>query len=49
MSAGEKPAIRQGMDQMTKRLVEGGMPSDKARKVAQDAAVRADRKERDKR
>ena len=47
--SGEKPAIRQGMDQMTKRLVESGMPSDKARKVAQDAAQRADRRERDKR
>lgn len=47
--SGEKPAIRQGMERMTERLVNGGMPSDKARKIAQDAAVRADRKERDKR
>jgi division protein CdvB (Snf7/Vps24/ESCRT-III family) len=47
--SGEKPAIRHGMDQMTKRLVEPGMASEKARKVAQDAAQRADRRERDKR
>ena len=47
--SGEKPAIRQGMERMTERLVNSGVPADKARKVAQDAAQRADRRERDKR
>jgi len=47
--SGEIPKVRQAMERMTERLVNGGMPADKARKTAQDAAVRADRKERDKR
>lgn len=46
---GEKPAYRQAMDRLTERLVNSGVPADKARKTAQDAAQRADRKERDKR
>ena len=47
--SGEKPAFRQAMERMTERLVNSGVPADKARKEAQDAAQRADRKERDKR
>lgn len=47
--SGELPKVRQAMERMTERLVNSGVPSDKARKTAQDAAVRADRKERDKR
>ncbi len=47
--SGEKPAFRQAMERMTERLVNSGVPADKARKTAQDAAQRADRKERDKR
>lgn len=46
---GEKPGYRQAMERLTERLVNSGVPADKARKEAQDAAVRADRKERDKR
>jgi pyrroline-5-carboxylate reductase len=47
--SGEKPGYRQAMERMTERLVKSGVPADKARKTAQDAAQRADRKERDKR
>lgn len=47
--SGENPKVREAMDRFTSRLVQSGMPADKARKTAQDAAVRADRKERDKR
>jgi len=47
--SGEKPGYRQAMERMTQRLVNSGVPADKARKTAQDAAQRADRKERDKR
>jgi pyrroline-5-carboxylate reductase len=47
--SGEKPAYRQAMERLTERLVNSGVPADKARKAAQDAAQRADRKERDKR
>lgn len=47
--SGEKPGYRQAMENMTQRLVNSGVPADKARKAAQDAAQRADRKERDKR
>jgi len=47
--SGEKPGYRQAMERLTERLVNSGVPVDKARKEAQDAAQRADRKERDKR
>ena len=47
--SGEEPAYRQAMERLTERLVNSGVPADKARKAAQDAAQRADRKERDKR
>jgi hypothetical protein len=47
--SGEKPGYRQAMERLTERLVNSGVPADKARKTAQDAAQRADRKERDKR
>jgi hypothetical protein len=40
---------REAMERMTTRLVEGGMPKDKARQIAQNEAVKADRRERDKR
>lgn len=47
--SGEIPKVRQAMERLTERLVNSGVPADKARKTAQDAAQRADRKERDKR
>lgn len=43
------PKHREAMERMTKRLTEGGMPHDKARQIAQNEAVKADRRERDKR
>lgn len=43
------PKHRQAMERMTERLVNSGMPADKARKIAQNEAVKADRRERDKR
>jgi hypothetical protein len=36
------------MERMTQRLRESGMPSDKARQVAQDTARRRDQDQRDK-
>lgn len=47
--SGEIPKVREAMDRMTGQLVKGGMDANKARKVAQDAAIKHDRKERDKR
>jgi hypothetical protein len=36
------------MERMTKQLRESGMPADKARKVAQETARKADQKQTDK-
>lgn len=47
--SGEIPKIRDAMDRFTGKLVQGGVPVDKARKIAQEQAIKHDRKERDKR
>ncbi len=47
--SGESPKHREAMERMTHRLVEGGVSPDKARKIAQNEAIKADRRERDKR
>ena len=44
----ERPGYREAMERMTQRLRESGMPSDKARKVAEDQARKADQKQTDK-
>lgn len=44
----ERAGYREAMDRMTQRLRESGMNSDKARKVAEDTARKADRKQSDK-
>lgn len=43
---GEKPRFREGMERMTKHLIDHGMDPDKARKQARDSAIRADRRSR---
>jgi len=45
---GERPGYREAMERMARQLREGGMPADKARQTAQDAAKRQDQRERDK-
>lgn len=37
------------MDRFTGKLVQGGMPADKARKIAHEQAIKHDRREQDKR
>ena len=44
----ERPGYREAMERMTQRLRESGMASDKARKVAEDQARKADQKQSDK-
>jgi hypothetical protein len=44
----ERAGYREAMERMTKQLRESGMASDKARKVAEDTARRADQKHTDK-
>ena len=44
----ERAGYREAMERMTQRLRESGMPSDKARQVAQDTARRADQKQSEK-
>ena len=44
----ERAGYREAMDRMTQRLRESGMPSDKARQVAQDTARKADQKQSEK-
>lgn len=44
----ERAGYREAMDRMTQRLRESGMASDKARKVAEDQARKADQKQTDK-
>ena len=41
----ERAGYREAMERMTQRLRESGMASDKARKVAQDTARKADQKQ----
>lgn len=40
---GEKRGYREAMDRMTKQLVSSGTSPDKAREIARQQAVRADR------
>jgi len=40
---------REAMERMQRQLRESGMSQDKARKIAEDTARRADQRERDKR
>ena len=44
----ERAGYREAMERMTQRLRESGMPSDKARQVAQDTARKADHKQSEK-
>ena len=44
----ERAGYREAMERMTQRLRESGMASDKARKVAQDTARKADQKQSEK-
>jgi len=44
----ERAGYREAMERMTKQLRESGMPADKARKVAQETARKADQKQTDK-
>ena len=44
----ERAGYREAMERMTQRLRESGMASDKARKVAEDQARKADQKQSDK-
>ena len=44
----ERAGYREAMERMTQRLRESGMASDKARKVAEETARRADQKQTDK-
>lgn len=44
----ERAGYREAMERMTQRLRESGMPSDKARQVAQDTARKADQKQSEK-
>ena len=44
----ERAGYREAMDRMTKQLRDSGMASDKARKVAEDQARKADQKQTDK-
>lgn len=46
--SGERPGYREAMDRMTKQLRDGGMPADKARKVAQETARKHDQRQTDK-
>lgn len=44
----ERDGYREAMERMAKRLRDSGMANDKARKVAEDTARRADQKQSDK-
>ena len=44
----ERAGYREAMDRMTQQLRDSGMASDKARKVAEDQARKADQKQTDK-
>lgn len=44
----ERAGYREAMDRMTQQLRDSGMASDKARKMAEDTARKADQKQSDK-
>ena len=44
----DRAGYREAVERMTQRLRESGMPSDKARQVAQDTARKADQKQSEK-
>ena len=44
----ERPGYREAMERMQRQLRDSGMASDKARKVAEDQARKADQKQTDK-
>ncbi len=44
LGEGEHPNGRKAIDTMTKRLVDGGTPADKAKKIATEAAIREDKR-----
>jgi hypothetical protein len=46
--SGERKDIAAAKESMTRRLVEGGMPAQRAEQVARQQAQKADRRERDK-
>ena len=47
--SGERPGYREAMERTARQLRDSGVPAEKARKIAQDAAKRHDQRERDKR
>ena len=49
MSNNETPGTRDAIGRMAESLKKEGMPADKAKKIATDAALRADRRANDKR
>ena len=49
LQMGETPGTREAIGRMTESLKKEGMPADKAKKIATDAAKRADRRANDKR
>ena len=42
--SGEKPSVRQAMEQQIGRLRESGVPPERAEQIARDTARRVDRK-----
>jgi hypothetical protein len=46
--SGERKDIAAAKESMTRRLIEGGMPPQRAEQVARQQAQKADRRERDK-
>lgn len=46
--SGERPGYREAMERMQRQLQQGGMPADKARQTAQDAARKHDQRQTDK-
>jgi hypothetical protein len=46
--SGERKDISAAKESMTRRLIEGGMPPQRAEQVARQQAQKADRRERDK-
>lgn len=46
--SGERKDIAAAKDAMTRRLVEGGMSTQRAEQIAREQARKADRRERDK-
>ena len=46
--SGERKDIAAAKESMTRRLIDGGMPPQRAEQVARQQAQKADRRERDK-